>query len=67
MVKVTKKGKDSFEPVTIVLETQKEFDFMNGLFDANGDAVKNKCNDYDSELDYMFFDKLDDVRIVKNE
>ena len=58
MVKVIKKGKDSFEPVTIVLETQEEFDYLKGLTNDNYGIEKQNCVNFNHEIDDELGNKL---------
>jgi len=56
------KSKTQFESINLKVETQKEFDFLYGLFDAKKDERKEDCKDYDIQLDLGFFKLLEELK-----
>lgn len=58
MVKVTRNKTQIFVPITIILETQDELDFMLGLLDATSDTKKYDCIDFDYSIDEHIWNKL---------
>lgn len=62
MVKITQTKTTAFKLVTIVLETQKEFDHVLGLFNGADTIQKQNCDDFDTKIDDDIWDKLDDIK-----
>ncbi len=47
-----------FKPYQITIETQKEHDFLLGLFDATGGVQKKECENYSLNIDNEFHELL---------
>ena len=53
---------EGFTPITLTLETQEEFDFLNGLLGAGEEVKKHECNYYSLELDLRMWELLENIR-----
>ena len=51
-----------FNPVVLTLETQEEYDFLEGLLDGAHVMKKNECDHYDDKMCDKMFDLLDDLK-----